>query len=423
VRRKRRIFRVGRDGIEVAAPDRIEVMAYIDVRQDEDRDGAVAVKDTVQQYFGEIGRIRLLTARQEVELGRRIEEARAELLRRLVAVPAARRALARLAERLRAGEVPAEALIVLPEGGTPDRRTVRAVLRTLAGLGRGRLRARGAAAVGRLPLKPDVVHDLVGLVRAQGAAPAAALDAIERADTRVRAAKRELAEGNLRLVISIAKRYIRTGVPLADLIQEGNLGLLRAVDRFQYRRGFKFSTYATWWIRQAITRAIADRGRTIRIPVHTMEALNKFTRARGELLTGLGREPTTEELAGRAQLPAATVAFLQTIPREPLSLDTPVGGEETATLSDFLEDHTLLSPVTTLLEQDRAARVRRMLDRLTTRERDIVRARFGLGNGEPQTLEEIARRMSLTRERIRQIEVRALAKLRQPGLGLPFVEN
>jgi RNA polymerase primary sigma factor len=154
-----------------------------------------------------------------------------------------------------------------------------------------------------------------------------------------------------------------------------------------------------------------------------MEALNKFTRARGELLTGLGREPTTEELAGRAQLPAATVAFLQTIPREPLSLDTPVGGEETATLSDFLEDHTLLSPVTTLLEQDRAARVRRMLDRLTTRERDIVRARFGLGNGEPQTLEEIARRMSLTRERIRQIEVRALAKLRQPGLGLPFVEN
>jgi RNA polymerase primary sigma factor len=402
----------------------------------------------VSRYFREMRRMPLLTARQEVEIGRRIEQGRRELLGRILTVPLARRTLVDLAGQIRRGEVPAELLIELPEGGAPDALEVRRLLRVVK-----RLRAargpRAGAAVAALPLKPSIIEDLVRRVGDIRAAMARAtqdghasdvralerevgmglrrLDAIvpmvELADADVREAKRQLTEANLRLVVSIAKRYLRSGVPLEDLIQDGNLGLLRAVDKFQYRRGFKFSTYATWWVRQAITRGVADRGRTIRIPVHVLEALHKISRHRAAAMAELRREPTSEELARRAHIPGEKIELLLTAARQPLSLDAPIGEEETATLSDFLEDHTATSPVQRLLDADTTMEVHRLLERLTSREREVVRARFGLGDDKPRTLEEIGARYFLTRESIRQIELRALAKLRQPGLGQPFSRN
>jgi RNA polymerase primary sigma factor len=247
------------------------------------------------------------------------------------------------------------------------------------------------------------------------------LDRITGAEVRVRQAKREMIEANLRLVVSVAKRYLRSGLPLLDLVQEGNLGLLKAVDRFQYRRGFKFSTYATWWIRQAITRAIADRGRTIRIPVHMVETLNKVSRV-GRSLTGeLGREPTPEELAKRVRIPARKIKLVLDSARKPVSLETPVG--EDAALGQFIEDTTAGSPADEVMTQDLTAQMERALGRLTARERDVLRLRFGIGDERSHTLEEVGARFALTRERIRQIEAQALRKLRQRGDLKVFVEN
>jgi RNA polymerase primary sigma factor len=289
-----------------------------------------------------------------------------------------------------------------------------------------------------LPLAPRLIDDLVSRVRAAArvadpralerefgmAAPrlAVALEKIERADAVVREAKRALTEANLRLVVSVARRYLWSGLPLSDLVQDGNLGLLRAVDKFQYRRGFKFSTYATWWIRQAITRAIGDRGRTIRVPVHMMEALRRVSRARGELLTQLDREPSVDELARHARFPAAKVKLVLDAAPVPVSLEMPVG--EDGTLGDFLDDRSATSPAESTVNADQEGRIRASLAQLTARERDIIRLRFGLGDGETKTLDEIGRHFGLTRERIRQIEAHAFAKLRQPGLGLRhFMEN
>jgi RNA polymerase primary sigma factor len=219
-------------------------------------------------------------------------------------------------------------------------------------------------------------------------------------------------EGNLRLVVSVAKRYAGLGVPFPDLIQEGNVGLMRAVDRFQYRRGFRFSTYATWWIRQAITRAIADQSRTIRIPVHLLEVSSRMARVRQDLATALGREPTAEELGRRAGVAPAKVRRLQQATLRPVALELPVG--EDTRFGDFLEDSGAEPADRRLIGDDLRAHLERALVVLSPKERAIVRMRFGLDGGPEQTLEEVGRRFAVCRERVRQIEVKALRKLRQP---------
>ncbi len=458
-------------------PTDVDLAVFARAEEDEPAiPDALPERDTVRLYLNEIGRVKLLTARQEVEIGQRIEQGQIELLRRLAALPFIVRALLDAGDRIRMRRGDPREVIQLSEGRDLDEAQLRPVLRSFARIRRleaeiARLRrslasrsfAAGTrrthagwitanreaiqAAVADLPLKSTFIDRLIASVRdvaARAAALAGAdsqearrelravkregglsyprlrtlLAEIEHHDAAVRQAKRELTEANLRLVVSIAKRYLRSGVPLLDLVQDGNLGLLRAVNGFQYRRGFKFSTYATWWIRQAISRGIADRSRTIRVPVHQVEALNKLARLSRQLSGTLGRSPTPDELARHARLPLDKVQMVLDAVREPVSLETPLGDE--LVLGERIADTTVASPSDAVLARDLAREIGRAVARLTPKEQTVLRMRFGIGDEEPHTLEEIGQHFALTRERIRQIEVRALAKLRQHPRDLEF---
>ena len=395
-------------------------------------------EDSIRAYYRKLGRVPLLTREGEVVLARRIEEAEGHIVRALVASALAVREIASVGEELRDAKLRARDVTRNP-ADEEDEDAARARLLELfapvealdrvvgreAAARRGgsarlpALRADAGAALEEMRLTRATLVRVVARIRRsaggpEGPATAATLDAVRCGEIDADRAKGELIEANLRLVVAIARKHAGQGLQLGDLIQEGNIGLMRAVDKFDYKRGFKFSTYATWWIRQSITRAIADQGRTIRTPVHMVETGNRLASARSRLAQAQGREPTLEELADEVGLPVAKTQMALMARREPVSLETPAGEDGSGRLVDFVADNDRGDALDTLLEKRFAEGTRELLATLTTREAQVIRMRFGLDGGVERTLAEIGDSFALTRERIRQIETQALRKLRLP---------
>jgi RNA polymerase primary sigma factor len=340
---------------------------------------------------------------QELELSRHLQDAMINEMRRLL--QKSREAQARI-QRYEQATGRTKTQLLREAGGAEDRRHVLKVNGTRVNLLDIAVRIKEAQ---------KLIKEVELKAKATTEDFAKSLEIIASGQDKSRRAKKELTEANLRLVVSLAKRYTNRGLGFLDLIQEGNIGLMRAVDKFEYQRGYKFSTYATWWIRQSMSRAIADQGRTIRIPVHMVETINKLLRVTRLLVQRLGREPSPEEIAEQMEMPLDKVQKVLKIVKEPISLETPIGDEEESSLGDFVEDELAPSPVEAAIQGNLGEQTRKVLATLTPREEQILRMRFGIGQKTDYTLEEVGKQFAVTRERIRQIEAKALRKLRQTG--------
>ena len=417
-------------------------------------------KDPVRMYLKEMGTVSLLSREGEVELAKRIEKGQKTVLKALSRSPVVVDGLLRFREPLKKGELEVKKLVNFTEEGLTQeivdnrRQKILQCIDEITQLEEKAVRIQGqldkaknnsaqarkrhwelaryrlsiAQHIRDLDLKAAIQNHLVSKIKnalthqesqdrflATPSELKRTLAVIRQGKREMQKAKKELVEANLRLVVSIAKKYTSRGLQLLDLIQEGNIGLMKAVDKFQYQRGYKFSTYAHWWIRRAITRAIAEQARTIRIPVHMIELISKLVQASRNFVQEFGREPTNDELAQQIDMPVKKVREILKLTQKPISLETPMGEEEGSHLADFIEERDIVSPAQAGINGNLKDQTAAVLETLTTQEEQIIRMRFGIEDGSEHTLEEVGRKFSITRERIRQIEAKALCKLRHPS--------